>query len=100
MKKLMVLAVWGLFLVTMGGSVHAGMVRGYYRSNGTYAAPHFRSNPDGDKWNNFGPSRQESDRLNPYVRDNDRDGVPNNLDMDDNNNGTSDDYDRNQYRIR
>lgn len=29
-------------------------VRGYYRSNGTYVAPHIRSNPDGNPYNNFG----------------------------------------------
>lgn len=28
-------------------------VRGYYRSNGTYVAPHFRTNPDGYEFNNF-----------------------------------------------
>lgn len=28
-------------------------VKGYYRSNGTYVAPHYRSDPDGIKSNNF-----------------------------------------------
>src|SRR5262249_1612685 len=28
-------------------------VRGYFRSNGTYVAPHYRSNPDGNFWNNW-----------------------------------------------
>ncbi len=31
MKKLMALAVLGLFLVTMGGNAFAGWVNGYYR---------------------------------------------------------------------
>ena len=28
-------------------------VNGYFKSNGTYVAPHFRTSPDGFKWNNF-----------------------------------------------
>lgn len=28
-------------------------VKGYYRSNGTYVAPHYRSNPDSSKLNNW-----------------------------------------------
>ena len=32
-------------------------VRGYYKSNGTYVAPHFRTNPDGVKWNNYSYGR-------------------------------------------
>jgi len=28
-------------------------VRGYYRSNGTYVRPHYRTDPDGIAWNNF-----------------------------------------------
>lgn len=28
-------------------------VRGYYRSNGTYVKPHYRSNPDGNFYNNW-----------------------------------------------
>lgn len=28
-------------------------VNGYFKSNGTYVAPHFRTSPDGYKWNNF-----------------------------------------------
>lgn len=27
-------------------------VRGYYKQNGTYVAPHTRTAPDGVKWNN------------------------------------------------
>ncbi len=97
MKKLMVLAVLGIFLVAMGGNAFAGRVKGYYRKDGTYVRSYYRSNPDGNKSNNYGTSRSNSDRLNPYGRDNDRDGVPNYLDMDDDNDGISDDYDSNQY---
>ncbi|MGD9649653.1 MAG: hypothetical protein AB7G80_09605 [Dongiaceae bacterium] len=28
-------------------------VRGYYRDNGTYVQPHYRSNPDGNPYNNY-----------------------------------------------
>ena len=28
-------------------------VRGYYRKNGTYVRPHYRSNPDGNPYNNW-----------------------------------------------
>ena len=28
-------------------------VRGYYRDNGTYVQPHYRSNPDGNRYNNW-----------------------------------------------
>ena len=41
----------------------------------------------------------DSDQLlNPRVRDNDKDGIPNYLDHDDNNNGVPDDQDPNQYQ--
>lgn len=29
-------------------------VRGYYKKSGTYVAPHYRSNPDGYRYNNYG----------------------------------------------
>ncbi|MES1923110.1 hypothetical protein MHBO_004651, partial [Bonamia ostreae] len=29
-----------------------GMVRGHFRSNGTYVQPYYRTEPDGVKWNN------------------------------------------------
>lgn len=37
-----------------GYSVATVYVRGYTRSNGTYVAPHTRSNPDGNPYNNYG----------------------------------------------
>lgn len=43
-----------------GGSVS---VRGYYRSNGTYVAPHHRSSPDGNFWNNW----STKGNINPYT---------------------------------
>jgi len=38
-------------------------VRGYYRSNGTYVAPHYRSNPDGNFYNNWSTYGS----INPYT---------------------------------
>ena len=38
-------------------------VRGYYRSNGTYVQPHYRSNPDGNPYNNW----SYPGNTNPYT---------------------------------
>ena len=38
-------------------------VRGYYRSNGTYVQPHYRSNPDGNVYNNW----STYPNVNPYT---------------------------------
>jgi hypothetical protein len=72
-------------------------VKGYYRKDGTYVRPHVRSSPDGYKWNNYGPSTNSQQLMNPRSRDYDSDGTPNYLDMDSDNDGTLDDYDSNPY---
>jgi len=47
-------------------------VDGYYRSDGTYVQPHYRSSPDGDPSNNwstqgnFNPYTGEQGTANPY----------------------------------
>lgn len=41
----------------------ATRVRGYYRKNGTYVAPHYRSNPDGNPYNNW----STRGNVNPYT---------------------------------
>ena len=38
-------------------------VRGYYRSNGTYVQPHYRSNPDSSFYNNW----STYPNINPYT---------------------------------
>ncbi len=38
-------------------------VRGYYRSNGTYVQPHYRSDPDGNPYNNW----STYPNINPYT---------------------------------
>ena len=72
-------------------------VGGYYRRNGTYVRPYVRSSPDGYRWNNYGPSTDSSQLLNPQSRDADRDGIPSYLDHDDDNDGIADDNDSSQY---
>lgn len=38
-------------------------VQGYYRSNGTYVEPHYRSAPDGNPYNNW----STQGNVNPYT---------------------------------
>jgi len=89
-----------LFLVlifapfAMAKDVH---VKGYYRKDGIYVRPHVRSAPDSYKWNNYGPSKSSAELMQPKQRDNDRDGIPNYKDRDDDNDGTLDDHDSTQY---
>lgn len=71
-------------------------VRGYFRSNGTYVQPHIRSAPDSSKWNNYGSSSSSSFHLpgsysSPSFRDSDKDGISNQYDSDDDNDGVMDD---------
>ena len=61
MKKLVLI---GMFL--MGGiqlSFADVYVHGYFRSNGTYVAPYYRSDPDGNPYNNF----STRGNVNPYT---------------------------------
>ena len=78
--------------------VYAGYVKGYHRKNGTYVRPHYRSNPDSVKWNNYGsPSYKQKQAykavkvLPTYSYDQDRDGILNKDDHDDDNDGIDDD---------
>jgi hypothetical protein len=53
MKKILILAI--VLLMAMVGNASARVhVNGYQRSNGTYVQPHYRSDPDGIKSNNYG----------------------------------------------
>ncbi len=71
-------------------------VRGY-RRKGIPVRPYKRAPPDSKKWNNYGPSRSDSELMNPHRRDNDKYGIPNHLDHDDDNDGIPDDNDPTQY---
>jgi hypothetical protein len=42
-----------LFAASIVGASAQVNVNGYYRSNGTYVAPHWRSSPDGIESNNW-----------------------------------------------
>lgn len=66
MVKKMILAVGSVcaFAVLVGQQAGADeYVRGYFRSNGTYVAPHYRSNPDGNFYNNW----STYPNVNPYT---------------------------------
>ena len=85
-----------VLLVGFGGATaEAGHVNGYYRRNGTYVQGYERSDPDGDRSNNYG--RRGSDQpsyISPQNYDYDHDGIPNRYDLDDNNNGILDNNER------
>jgi len=90
-----IVALMALAYTAEAKDVH---VRGYTRRDGTYVRPHIRSSPDSSRWNNYGPSQDSSQLMNPRSRDADGDGLPNYLDQDDNNNGIIDDEDSSQYQ--
>jgi hypothetical protein len=92
MRAILVLAI-GLIAVT-NTFARDVYVRGHVRKDGTYVAPHVRSSPDRSRANNYGPSGAESFKFSPRTRDLDRDGLPNYLDQDDDNDGRYDNYDR------
>lgn len=97
MKMFLALIATFLSATAFTGDVFAQVqVDGYYRKDGTYVRPHVRSAPDGNKWNNYGPSNGVN-MQSPYGRDADGDGVENRFDKDDDNDGTLDNLDRTQY---
>lgn len=53
-KRSIILAVALVVLISFltVNLAEAGRVRGYYKQNGTYVQPHYRTNPDGDPYNN------------------------------------------------
>lgn len=98
MKKIISLLICLLILLTWTLSFAKDVrVKGYYRKDGTYVRPHIRSSPNSYKSDNYGPSRSDSELMNPRTRDNDNDGTPNYLDNDDDNDGLLDDNDSSQY---
>jgi len=54
-----------LFLCCPGANAQrrSVYVHGYFRSNGTYVSPHFRSAPDGNFFNNW----STAGNINPYT---------------------------------
>ena len=52
MKKLAIIAaILGSFLVI--AEANAVIVDGYYKKNGTYVAPHYRSSPNDNPYDNY-----------------------------------------------
>ncbi len=79
-------------------------VDGYYRSDGTYVRPHYRTYPDDYIDNNYGlPSPQQAEQfknykvLPTYSYDFDNDSITNQYDYDDDNDGYFDNYDKVPY---
>lgn len=64
LKKLLVVTALLAGLSASATSAHAAdYVRGYYRGNGTYVAPHYRSPADGNFYNNW----STKPNVNPYT---------------------------------
>jgi len=62
MKRLLVSLALLVMASTVMGDVY---VRGYYRQDGTYVRSHYRSDPDGDFYNNW----NTYPNVNPYTRE-------------------------------
>ena len=60
-KAVLFLLLFAFILSTIPAS--AGSVRGYYRKDGTYVRPHYRTNPDGNIWNNY----STKGNINPWT---------------------------------
>lgn len=92
-----------------GGSTYSSpqqstYVSGYNRANGTYVRPHYRTYPDDFVDNNYGlPSQQQAEQfknyatLPTYLYDFDGDNIANQYDMDDDNDGVIDSFDKAPY---
>lgn len=52
-----------LFVLSVSLVNAAVSVKGYYKSNGTYVQPHYRSNPDSNPYNNY----SYPGNINPYT---------------------------------
>jgi len=64
MRRLIVAIVSFGLLLSVGGVAFAdSYVRGYVRRDGTYVAPHWRSSPDRNPYNNF----SYPGNTNPYT---------------------------------
>ena len=62
--RTMQFALAAIFLaISSYASIADTYVRGYLRSDGTYVQPHYRSNNDGNVWNNY----STRGNVNPYT---------------------------------
>lgn len=55
--------LFSIFFVISGDIISQVKVKGYYRKDGTYVQPHYRSNPDGNPYNNW----SYPGNTNPYT---------------------------------
>lgn len=63
MKKGILCIAIVLFLLLAGISkAEAARVKGYFKGNGTYVQPHYRSIPNSYKWDNY----SSKGNMNPY----------------------------------
>jgi hypothetical protein len=68
MKTILALAALAIATPALAGDY----VNGYTRKDGTYVAPHFRSSPDSNRYNNYSsqgmvnPYTGRSGTVNPY----------------------------------
>ena len=101
MKPFVALAFLAIFLLSNTFVFAADVyVNPYYRKDGTYVRGHYRSSPDGIKSNNYGPSQNSWQLMQPRSRDYDGDGTPNYLDRDSDNDGVLDNHDSSPYGRR
>lgn len=64
MKKLLAFLLSLVLLLSAAPVVFADQyIEGYYRSDGTYVQPHWRSDPDGNPYNNY----SYPGNINPYT---------------------------------
>lgn len=94
----MKLTIISLLSLLASVNCYSKTVRGYTKSNGTVVQSYERTSPDSTRSNNYGrPSSYKNyqEVYHPETRDQDRDGIVNTLDADDNNNGLLDDEERN-----
>lgn len=62
-RKALFFFILSLILTTIIPAIAVVRVRGYYRKDGTYVQPHYRSNPDGNPYNNW----STHPNINPYT---------------------------------
>lgn len=96
-KRLAAFSIALIFLMVTQAVAEDVYVEGYHRSDGTYVRPHVRSSPDSSISNNYGPSQNSSELMNPRSRDYDNDGLSNYQDFDSDNDGFGDETDSNPY---
>ena len=97
MRRIAAITLAGLLTLPTVAVADDVYVDGYFRDDGTDVEPHIRSSPDGSISNNYGPSENDFQRLNPSARDADDDGLSNSMDLNSDNDLYGDEIDPNPY---